>query len=35
VQVEDEAFDVCETLMDKLLDIGDVDSVYSNVVGLD
>eukprot|EP00200_Dunaliella_tertiolecta_P001201 CAMPEP_0202367312 /NCGR_PEP_ID=MMETSP1126-20121109/17579_1 /ASSEMBLY_ACC=CAM_ASM_000457 /TAXON_ID=3047 /ORGANISM="Dunaliella tertiolecta, Strain CCMP1320" /LENGTH=269 /DNA_ID=CAMNT_0048962547 /DNA_START=109 /DNA_END=918 /DNA_ORIENTATION=+ len=32
---DDEAFSKCEALVDKLLALGDVDSVHTNVVGLD
>jgi transcriptional/translational regulatory protein YebC/TACO1 len=34
VEVDDEAFDKCEALMERLLELDDVDSVYSNCEGL-
>lgn len=34
VEVEDEAFDKCEALMEKLLELDDVDAVYTNCEGL-
>jgi len=35
LQVDDEAYDKCEALMDKLLDLTDVEAVFSNVEGLE
>jgi transcriptional/translational regulatory protein YebC/TACO1 len=35
VQVDDAAFEVCESLVERLLDLDDVDSVYTNCEGLD
>jgi transcriptional/translational regulatory protein YebC/TACO1 len=34
VAVEEEAFAKCEALMDRLLELDDVDSVYTNCEGL-
>lgn len=34
IEVDDEAFAKCEAAMDKLLELGDVDAVYTNCEGL-
>lgn len=34
VAVDEEAFAKCEALMDRLLELDDVDSVYTNAEGL-
>lgn len=34
VEVDDEAFEKCEALMERLLELDDVDSVHSNCEGL-
>lgn len=34
VEVDDEAFEKCEALLERLLELDDVDSVYSNCDGL-
>lgn len=33
-QVDDEAFEKCEALMERLLELDDVDAVYTNADGL-
>lgn len=35
VEVEDDAFAVCEDMMERLLAVDDVDAVYSNCAGLE
>ena len=35
VDVDDEVFAKCETLMERLLELDDVDSVYTNCDGLE
>lgn len=34
VEVDDEAFATCEAMMERLLELDDVDAVYTNVAGL-
>lgn len=34
VAVDDEAFAKCDALLDRLLELDDVDNVYTNVEGL-
>lgn len=34
VAVDDDAFNKCEALMDRLLELDDVDNVYTNCEGL-